>query len=351
MRSKSLFVLGVSLLILALVYAWYVRGLFAPAPEVPPPQIIETTKQEAELKEETPEHSLTFSWNILSPFPTKRTEVTAAALGGEIYVIGGFNGLSRTVPTVEIYDPTRNTWRQGPPLPTRLHHSTSTVIGSKLYIVGGLTGMRFRPTREVFVFDLKSGEWSGGPALPEPRGAHAVAAMGDILYAVGGMTEEGVSADLLQLDLREETPMWQHLKPAPTPREHLAMNIVDGKLYVSGGRQRTLTSNLKSLEIYDPAEDTWTTGPPLPTARGGVVGGSLGRFFIVFGGEQLSGTFDEAEAFDTQLQKWITLPPMPTARHGLGAATIGNTVYVLGGGRKPGLAVSGANEALVLVEE
>jgi Kelch motif len=34
--------------------------------------------------------------------PTPRTEVAAAVLAGKIYVIGGFDGLGRTVATVEV---------------------------------------------------------------------------------------------------------------------------------------------------------------------------------------------------------------------------------------------------------
>jgi len=43
--------------------------------------------------------------------------------------------------------------------------------------------------------------------------------------------------------------------------------------------------------------------------------------------------------------EWETRAPMPTARHGLGAVALGDVIYVVGGGPRPGLSVSGANEA------
>jgi N-acetylneuraminic acid mutarotase len=84
----------------------------------------------------------------------------------------------------------------------------------------------------------------------------------------------------------------------------------------------------------------------MPTARGGVAGAVFDGLFVVAGGEQLSGTFTEVEAFDPVANHWLSLPSLPTPRHGLAAAAVGNTLYIIGGGKKPGLSVSGSNEAL-----
>lgn len=286
------------------------------------------------------------SWETRSSVPTERTEVTAAMLGGEIYVLGGFDRFGRTLDTVEVYDPATNMWRAGPSLPSPRHHAASAVIGLRLYVIGGFHGRSFRPMRDVFVFDRESEQWSPGSVLPEGRGAHVAAAEGGIIYVVGGITEEGVSAALLKLD--SLTGEWEHLSPMPTPREHLAAELIADRLYVVGGRQGGLETNLGVLEVYDPATRAWSEGPSMPTARGGIAGSAVGDLFIVVGGEEPSRTFASAEAFDVGSQSWIALPPMPTARHGLGSATLGHRVFVIGGGRTPGLSVSGANEVMIL---
>jgi len=69
---------------------------------------------------------------------------------------------------------------------------------------------------------------------------------------------------------------------------------------------------------------------------------------VAVGGEEESGTFDEAEAFDVEGERWIALPPLPTARHGLGVVADRTTVYVIAGGPEPGLAFSGAVESIDL---
>ncbi len=82
----------------------------------------------------------------------------------------------------------------------------------------------------------------------------------------------------------------------------------------------------------------------------GIAVGAAGRvfddLFVVVGGEQPAGTFSEVEGFDPASSRWLSLSPLPTPRHGLAAAVLGNTLYAIGGGKRPGLSVSGANEAL-----
>ena len=65
--------------------------------------------------------------------PTPRTEVAAAVLAGKIYVIGGFDGLGRTVATVEVYDPASGLWAAGPDLPAPRHHIVAVTAGDALY--------------------------------------------------------------------------------------------------------------------------------------------------------------------------------------------------------------------------
>jgi N-acetylneuraminic acid mutarotase len=87
----------------------------------------------------------------------------------------------------------------------------------------------------------------------------------------------------------------------------------------------------------------------MPTGRSGIAAAVMDGNAFVFGGETFGSerrTFDEAEAYDPRTDSWTTLPPMPTARHGLGAATVGGRIHVLSGGPEAGLSYSSANEYL-----
>jgi N-acetylneuraminic acid mutarotase len=131
----------------------------------------------------------------------------------------------------------------------------------------------------------------------------------------------------------------------PTPRDHHAIGVLNGKLYAIGGRingrhDKSITAN----EEYDPATDRWRALAPLPTVRSGIVAASLNGKVFVFGGESNSGTHNQTESYDPVSNRWQSWAPMPTARHGLGAAVLGQSIYVISGGPKPGATFSSVNE-------
>lgn len=284
-------------------------------------------------------------WESRAAMPSARTEVGVGVAAGKIYVVGGLDGLGRTVSTVEAYDPAADRWESVAPLSEGVHHAGVAGIGNALYVVGGLSGLRFQPTDKVFVYDARRRQWAKKASLPQPRGALVAVASAGRIHALGGKDARGNSA---RHDVYDPvTDAWKALAPLPTPRDHLAGGVVGGKLYVAGGRKNSLSRNLSILEIYDPKTDRWERGPFMPTARGGIAGAVLGEVFFVFGGEELLGTFAQVEGFNVKQNRWDLYPALPTARHGLGAATVSSTVFVLGGGRHPGLSVSAANEALM----
>ena len=89
-------------------------------------------------------------------------------------------------------------------------------------------------------------------------------------------------------------------------------------------------------DIYDPATNTWSSGPPLPTPRSAVGAALYKGLIVVTGGEVRAGTFNENEAYDVKTGRWLTLAPLPQGRHGHGAAVIGDSIYIVGGALQPG---------------
>ena len=113
-----------------------------------------------------------------------------------------------------------------------------------------------------------------------------------------------------------------------------------------GGRKLSLTTNLATLECYDPGADRWDTAADAPTARGGVGAAAVGNRMVFVGGEQLSGTYKEVELFDAESGRWTRGPDLPTPRHGIGVVAVGRTVYVMSGGPTPGGSQTPVSEAL-----
>ena len=290
------------------------------------------------------------AWVTKTPAPTKRTEVVAAALGGKIYVIGGFaRQLTFVSPTVEEYDPVTDHWRERSPMPAGRHHAGIGVVKDRLYVIGGFDRSMvniWNPTASVYEYDSQSNEWRTRAPMPTPRGALAVAVLDGKLHAVGGYTRDSNTGAHEVYD--PETDSWSRAAPLLVPRDHHAAAVAGGRLYAIGGRlNRQYSQNLAVNEIYDSSQNQWTRKADMPTARSGITAGVLGGRIYVFGGEAPSGTFHENEAYDPKTNVWEAQAPMLTARHGLGSAVVDGKIYVLCGGPTPGGSFSDVNEVFM----
>jgi N-acetylneuraminic acid mutarotase len=291
------------------------------------------------------------TWIRLAPIAGgKRQEHAVAALGGKIYVIGGFvtatgQQVALITDTVEAYDIGSNTWETVAPLPLEIHHTVAAVVGDRLYAIGGLQTAGFTPIRNVYQYDPGQNVWTRRADLPTARGAMAAGVINGLVYVVGGCTGPfcGTSITLHEV-YNPTTNTWMALAPLPSPRNHLAASVIDDKLYVVGGRT---AGNTNELDRYDPMTNQWEVLPPMPTARGGLVASVLNGRLVVAGGE-MPGVFDEVEIFDPTTEEWISLAPMARPRHGMGAVTVGDLMYVPGGGIVAGFGATDYNDALRL---
>ena len=228
-------------------------------------------------------------------------------------------------------------------LPIGIHHAMVAASGGRVYVIGGFAGAIGQGVAQRRAFVLEGGRWRELPPMPEARAAAGVGALGGRLYVVGGVSERGLARDTLVFNVGNER--WSR-RTGPTPREHLAVATLKGKIYALGGRTAGLDSNLDLVERLNPRTGRWRALEPLPQARGGTGAASLGGRIVSVGGEGPGGTFARVFSFTPKRGRWQRLAKLPTPRHGLGVAAVGNTLYVIGGGPEPGLTVSGANESL-----
>ncbi len=309
-------------------------------------------------------------WTEAAPPTVARQELYPEVLDGKIYVAGGLlspnTGFSAHF---ESYDPVNNAWTVLRPLPEARHHITLSAVKSLLYGVGGFTGgfpdWRAQPT--MFIYDPASNTWTRGTDLQEARAEGVSAVVNDKIYLIGGRIRATEDARLFDdhIDsVRNEvfdptTGHWSNRADAPTARNSAASAVIDGKIYVVGGRNffkntdgTTRQVNVPNLEVYDPKLDRWETRSAMPQARGGLAATSLNGKLYVFGGEQWvpeQKVFAESWVYDPKTDVWEALPPLPTPRHGLGASTVGNRIFVFGGGTKTGgNAATAIHEVLVL---
>jgi len=139
---------------------------------------------------------ITNNWTERAPMPTARHHLTSSVVDEKLYVIGGRllgNGIPRPINEGlsnfndnEMYDPVKNTWTELEQMPTKRSGMSSASIGKNVYVFGGQKVNGTFENNEKF--DTQTNGWTTENPLPTPRlGLGAISADNKI-YVVGGKT-------------------------------------------------------------------------------------------------------------------------------------------------------------------
>lgn len=304
------------------------------------------------------------SWIPLASIPIPRQEhstiflppSTIAILGGIVPTYDNSTIPVATTPLVEFYSIQNNTWATSAPLPRAMNHLNAAVVNGEIYVLGGLadtgeTPPAWRAVPDSYVYTPSTNTWSDIPGLPvgELRGSAAMGVYKHLIILAGGMTDLELSPDGRQNSVAVVSVFdtvqrkWLHVpdeaKYLPQGRDHAGAAVVKGKMYVLGGRdqgQENLKDTVFVLHLNDLSAGWSISKARMPTPRGGVAAGVVGRKVYVFGGEgnksAESGVFSEVEVYDTVKDRWVGAGEMKIPRHGTYAVGVGKRVYVPGGG-------------------
>jgi N-acetylneuraminic acid mutarotase len=297
-------------------------------------------------------------WTKLAPFPEPAEEVVGVAAGGKLYVFCGLAPGGKAIGMVYEYDPATDKWAKKKPMPLLSHHVAFAEYRGKIYAFGGFVPqppgpLAWVPVDNAWEYDPGADGWKPLAPMPTKRGSPVAAAAGDKIYVIGGATTSPGSKETTVHPARPQvsvgtveeydlaTNTWRQRSSMPTPRNHATAGVVNGKIYVIGGRvgNAFITaggSNVDVVEEYDPAADAW--GAPrakMPSARSAMASGVYGGRIYVTGGEgqnaQMMYTFRAFEAYDPANNRWTILPSMPVSRHGLAGAVVGNRLHMVSG--------------------
>lgn len=293
-------------------------------------------------------------WKSSAQLPFHLQEIYCSVLDDRIHLAGGFlveDGDLSVSSHHLAYDPNTDQWLEKAPIPATRHHLQIATHHGYLY---GFAGFEMQSSQSMWImhqqtwaYDPKNDVWMDKKAAPVPHAETVAGKLDDQIHIVGGRTPAGNSNGSYRdhqdtdhhLVYDPGSDSWDHAAPAPTARNSAAGAVIDGRLYVTGGRT-VAAGNLSNLEIYDPKEDKWRTGAPMPQAQGGLAAAAVKGKLYAFGGEYFQdggGVFANCWVYDPSKDTWAEATPMRTPRHGLAGAAIGKTVYAIGGAKKASL--------------
>lgn len=219
------------------------------------------------------------TWREVAPFPAQRQSMQTALVGADSqhgYAVGGFGHNGETAVTQQQalrYDFDLDRWKddEAPDLPVSRTQFGLVEHDGDLWIFGGLDFDDRRPRGEQFRHLLDVQRWNigvsdgwedAGVTMTGQRRAFGGGVIDDRYYMISGMAdgfELVENAEAFDFKTQEFVTIAQ----PSVPRLSAEVVTMGGKLYVAGGsspigEDGKLMSN-PSIEMYDPATDSWTT--------------------------------------------------------------------------------------------
>jgi len=294
-----------------------------------------------------------------------------------------------------VYDPVENVWKRGPAPPpfrttvvleaweseseARVDHQRMTGAsggGGEIYwfVRGGGGPVIFDPqTRawrqpEGVRYYQSEQRYEGAVPLSYAHHNGAVATGPDgKIYLLGGFSAPKRDTGVWERTLLRhgevydpETNAWSEIAPMQRARQLFAACFgPDGKLYVFGGyghegsitqrpgesdasfarrgdQMRALTPALDSVEVWDPATDSWSWREPMPQGvqTAGAALGADGRIYVIGGSLKFGNPkpVDRVQVYDPRADSWSKGPSLNVPRHG--HAVVGTPegrIYAIGG--------------------
>lgn len=297
-------------------------------------------------------------WTRKSDALRKRGECPSILYKGKIYVFGGFGEHPNFEKDNEVYDPALNKWTLTASFPSgkEISHQGIVLVDDKIWHIGGRAVNADGPvSSQAIIYDITNNSWKDGPQLKDPATGQAVplggggaVLLGRTIHVFGGFSpticiDQNKYHLTLDIDKWLADPLhtsWENKSaPLPTPRNHLSVTVLGGKIYALGGQfsHDCSGADQKYCHLYDAVTNTWTRLTDLPSPRSHTESSTYpvdGKIFML-GGQGTSGAAQNtAFIFTTDannnLGSWsnATQYKLPNSFYGIASKVIGNSIIM-----------------------
>jgi N-acetylneuraminic acid mutarotase len=262
--------------------------------------------------------------------PTARAYLTTSVVNNNIYAIGGALDIGSNLDAVEAFDPLTNTWTIKSPMSTPKGVLSACAVDGIIYVIGGGWPTAYST---VEAYDPLTNTWTIKSPMPAPRGGMSACAVDGIIYAIGGFNDiNGTALNTVEA-YDPQTDTWTTKASIPTPRGIFSTSVVNGIIYAFGGYNSRGTPSLSNVEAYDPVTDVWTIKNDMPYLRAGMTTCTYDGKIYLFGGVAYGGgpCYSTISKYNPVSDSWEGLSDMPyeVAFHSLSIAN--DKIYLIGG--------------------
>jgi hypothetical protein len=226
----------------------------------------------------------------------------------------------------------------GAPMPTGLYGYSIAQCSdqpNQFFLIGGFNNSG-APTNQMVKYDAAEDVWTPLASLPTALANASAACVQDRIYLLGGYDGSHVLDQMFIYDVA--TDRWRTiLHSLPTARMAAALGAWQGKLYLAGGitsRTSSSAAITKTVNVYNTANDTWSSGVPLaqPTAYSGYT--QSGNYLFVAGGWSSINptvTVSTTSRLDLSLGNWTSGPALPAKRADFALLASKTSLYAFAG--------------------
>lgn len=196
------------------------------------------------------------------------------AFDNKLYIYGGYawnstrqtNGANK----MEVYDPATGIWTRLADGPETRFHSASFILDNQIYFIGGQKYQdNFSST--VLRYDPLYNSWAtlkNFPVLIHSTKSAVVDGIAYTLFGTVGTNYGRPNANPYVYMYNKVTDTWTNKSTIPLTLNCAPIQTYNGEIFVFGGYYAVQYGqpalNRREVQIYNPSENTWRYGTPLP---------------------------------------------------------------------------------------
>lgn len=194
------------------------------------------------------------TWVRGRPLKHARSGCVCGSVRGRLFVMGGHNGL-QGLGTCESLDPREGRWRQEPDMLYHRAYPAATSAGDCIFVGGGNFGISYLDTVEMY--DARKGAWRMLPSMNIKRNGASLALVGDSLFSVGGF-----DGDIECLSVTEKLDLSKPLSSEPWQVTTETLARRDGCCTQTVA---TMTPTWRGVDLHDDDDDGHSDEPSAAT--------------------------------------------------------------------------------------